>query len=341
MLPGKTSPGFGKHELITLRNRIPLRRAVNDAGVEVTRNLTEIDLTFASPTKLREPQLRGLAEPHSVILDFGKLPTDKPLVIALTGWLRFGGGMANIAASSYSDFPFPFPTLEVEVNGQWQRVQVELGAPSGRAKTIITDLTGKLPSDTTRLRVTAAFEIHWDRIALFELAGEAQTRVTRLAPARTDLHWRGYGEMNPLTPSAPTLIVPDYADVQSTPLWRVTPSGWATRYGEVNELVNARDNALVLICGGDELTLEFPAAQLPPKSAGAERDFFIFVSGWDKDSDFHVRTGTTLEPLPWHGLNDQTYGTIPRPVFTNEAWIEKYNTRWVGPRILSRHSEQR
>jgi hypothetical protein len=318
-----------------------LRRAVNDAGVDLTRNLAEIDHTFASPTKLRAPQLRGLAEPHSVILDFGKVPTDKPLVIALTGWLRFGGGMANIAASSYSDFPFPFPTLEAEVNGQWQRVQVELGAPSGRAKTIITDLTGKLPSGTTRLRVTAAFEIHWDRIALFEPAGETQTRVTRLAPARTDLQFRGYSQMKPFAANVPTLIVPDYADVQSTPLWRISPSGWATRYGDVNELVNARDNALVLICGGDELTLEFSAAQLPPKSADAERDFFIFVSGWDKDSDFHVRTGTTLEPLPWHGLNDQTYGAAPRPAFSNDAWIEKYNTRWVGPRIFSRNSQQR
>ena len=75
--------------------------------------------------------------------------------------------MANIAASSYHGFPFPFPTLEAEVNGQWQPVQAMLGAPSGRAKTIITDLAGKIPSGTRRLRITAAFEIHWDRIALF------------------------------------------------------------------------------------------------------------------------------------------------------------------------------
>ena len=342
MLPGKSSPGFGRHELVTLRNRVSLRSAVNNAGVDVTRAVTEIDQTFASPTKLREPQLRGLAEPHSVTMDFGPLPVERPLVLALTGWLRFGGGMANIAASSYPDFPFPFPTLEVEVNGAWQKLNVTVGAPSGRAKTVLVDLAGQLPPGARRLRVTAAFEIHWDRLALFERAGEAQTQVTRLAPTRTDLHRRGYSEMVPLVRGgggvgATTLIVPDYASVQSAPLWRLTPSGWATRYGAVDELISARDNALALVAAGDELTLEFAAQTVPPKSAGQEREFFVFLSGWDKDSDFHVASGTTIEPWPWHGLNDQTYATQPRPSFTNDAWIQQYNTRWIGPRILTRH----
>jgi len=90
-----------------------------------------------------------------------------------------------------------------------------------------------------------------------------------------------------------------------------------------------------LVAAGDELTLEFAAEQVPARPEGMERDFFLFVSGWDKDSDFHVVTGTTIEPLPWHGLNDQTYGTAKRPAFTNDAWIQKYNTRWVGPRTLA------
>jgi hypothetical protein len=356
MLPDKSSAAFGKHKLVTLGNRIPLRSAINDAGIDVTRGVAEIDRGFASPTKLREPQLRGLAEPHSVTVDFGDLPTDKPLVLALTGWLRFGGGMANIAASGYGEFPFPFPTLEAEMNGKWQRVDVEAGAPSGRAKTILVDLAGKLPAGTHRLRLTAAFEIHWDRIALFERAGEAQTQVLRLVPSHTDLHWRGYSEMKPLAgssrgdearseksqtdqsfpTSAATLIAPVYAKVQPAPLWRIKPSGWATRYGAVDELIAERDNALAIIAGGDELTLEFAADKLPAKPPGMERDFFLFTSGWDKDSDFHVATGTTIEPLPWHGLNDQAYGTAPRPAFTNDAWVQKYNTRWVGPRILTR-----
>ncbi len=342
MLARKPPGGYPRDEIVTLKNRVPLRAAVNDAGADVTRAVAEIDEVFASPTRLRAPQLRGLAEPHSVTVDFGARSLDDeradpavraPLVLALTGWLRFGGGMANIAASSQRDFPFPFPALEVEVNGAWQKVDVEVGAPSGRAKTILVDLAGKLPTGATRLRVTAAFEIHWDRLALFEHAGEAQTQVTRFAPTRTDLHRRGYSAMSALRDTS--LLVPNYDQVESQPLWRLTPGGWATRYGSVDALVSTRDNALALICAGDELTLEFAAEKLAPKPATAVRDYFLFVSGWDKDSDFHVASGTTIEPWPWHGLNDQTYATQPRPTFTNDAWMQKFNTRWVGPRILS------
>jgi len=58
-----------------------------------------------SPIQLRIPQLRGLAEPYSVTLDFGPLAVERPLVLALTGWLRFGGGMANVAASHDRNCP--------------------------------------------------------------------------------------------------------------------------------------------------------------------------------------------------------------------------------------------
>jgi hypothetical protein len=326
--------GFPRGEIITLHNRRALV-AASQGERDVTRALAEADGELVSP-KLREPQYRGLAEPHTVTLDFGPLDMRKPLVLALTGWLRFGGGTANIAASSRPDFPFPFPVLEAEVqDGEWQRVDVEIGAPSGKTKTIVVELANKLPAGAKRLRVTAAFEIHWDRIALFEKLENTATRVVRLTPTHTDLHWRGYSEFADLPWNQP--LTPVYEKLKSAP-WLITPSGFATRYGEVDELVRERDDALALICGGDELTLEFSTSKLPPKPAGAARDFFLFTSGWDKDSDYHVVTGTIIEPLPWHGMDDQTYGTAPRPQFTNDAWIQKYNTRWVGPRVLSRKS---
>jgi hypothetical protein len=104
----------------------------------------------------------------------------------------------------------------------------------------------------------------------------------------------------------------------------------------VDELVAAKDNALVLINGGDELTLGFAADRLPPEKPGYVREFFFYSVGWDKDSDSHVVCGTTVEPLPYLGMEDQTYGQVPRPAFPNDAWITNYNTRWVGPLTLSR-----
>src|SRR5262249_29766412 len=141
--PGKPFP---KPEIWTLERRHPLLKAIDQEGQEVTSKLQEIDGEFVSPRKLRAPQLRGLAEPHGVTLDFGPMDAVKRPVLALTGWLRFGGGMANAAASQNPDLPFPFPTLEVEgASGQWDSVDVVVGAPAGKTKTILVDLAGKLP----------------------------------------------------------------------------------------------------------------------------------------------------------------------------------------------------
>ena len=48
--------------------------------------------------------------------------------------------------------------------------------------------------------------------------------------------------------------------------------------------------------------------RLPPKPNSFTRDFFLYVVGWDKDADFHVGHGWSVEPLPFRGMDDQTYG---------------------------------
>src|SRR5205085_10068857 len=103
----------------------------------------------------------------------------------------------------------------VERDGKWQKVNVTAGAPAGKTKTIVIDLEGKLPEGARRLRLTAGFEIHWDRIALFEKAGEANTRITTLAADSADLHWRGFSDFEDL-PWAQRLT-PKYGSVSLIP----------------------------------------------------------------------------------------------------------------------------
>ena len=331
----RPSGPFPPAGLAALAKRTPLRQARRSDGLDVTAALQANDDQWVSPVELRLPQLRGLAKRYSVELDFGPLDTRAPLALALTGWLHFGGGMANIAASHHDGLPFPFPTLEAQLaDGDWQNVDVIVGAPVGKTKTIVIDLADKLPSDTQRLRLSTAFEIHWNRIALFEKA--ALPDIAETHPTATDLHWHGYGTKEDLPAHLP--LTPIHEQTRDTPDWRLTPSGWVTRYGAVDELVAAKDNQLALIAAGDELTLDFDAARLPAQRPDTTRHFFLFTSGWDKDADFHVAQGWTVEPLPWHGMDSQRYGREPRPKL-DDGWIKQYNTRWIGPRPLRKSAK--
>ena len=331
LLPGRPFP---PHALWTLRRAADLQRAVRSDGRDVTEALLANDLRMVSPVRLREPQLRGLAEPYSVTLDFGELPTDRPLALVLTGWLQFGGGMANVSASLDPNLPFPFPMLEAESpDGDWLSVDVRVGAPAGKTKTILVDLAGVLPPGTGRLRLSTAYEIHWDSILLCErVESEASTEV-RLPPGRAELRWRGFSEYQPLPEDQP--LSPDYEQPTAQAHWRQAVSGWCTRYGPVDDLVAETDNRLVILNAGDELAVSFDAADLPALESGRVRSFFLYCVGWDKDADFHVRQGWTVAPLPYHGMDDQAYGVEPRPSFPDDDWIETYNTRWVGPWVLS------
>src|SRR5207244_3158755 len=165
---------------------------------------------------------------------------------------------------------------------------------AGKTKRLFVDLTGKLPPGSHLLRLNTAFEIHWDQAVLFEKANTSDVRQFTLSPDIANLHWRGFSHFSDLPWTQP--LTPDYDRVQSGANWRITPAGWCTRYGSVDELIARRDDALALLNGGDELTLDFAADKLAPKPEGYVRDFFLYTVGWDKDADFHVKLGTKVEP---------------------------------------------
>ena len=111
----------------------------------MTEALREVDEIRAPPVA-PAPQLRGWAEPYSLDMDFGTIDPSRPWALIMTGWLHFGGGMANIGASHDASLPFPFPTLEIMgPDGNWEPLEVVTGAPAGKTKTMIVDLADRLP----------------------------------------------------------------------------------------------------------------------------------------------------------------------------------------------------
>ena len=327
-------PPFPEAGIRAVHRPRTLRAARRSDGLDVREHLLAADGRRVSPVRLRPPQHRGLAEPWHIDLDFGPIDEERDWVLLMEGWLRFGGGMANMSASHFVHYPFPFPTLSARgEDGTWRPLEATLGAPAGKTKSMAVDLGGVLRPGMRHLRLSMAFDLYWDRISLME-AWEGNPVRHVLRPRVADLHWRGFSEFRDLPRDIP--LTPDYDRVRMQAPWTVMPSGWCTRYGPVGSLLESTDDRLVLLSGGDELTLRFDSTQVPPLPSGHRRDLFLFVDGWDKDADPHVVEGWTVGPLPWHGMDDALYGRQERPREVPDDWVEEYNTRWTGPFLLHR-----
>ena len=219
----------------------------------------------------------------------------------------------------------------------------DLGFPSGKDKTVVIDLRGRFLTSDRRVRIRTNLMIYWDE-AFFTLAasdvpldGTAQepttgVRVTSLPPKAADLHFRGFSrEFRKGGRYGPHWF--DYETVSTDPRWSDL-AGTYTRYGDVTELLRAGDDMYVVSNAGDEITLRFDAAALPPLPDGWTRTFLIYTDGWVKDGDLNTATGDRVEPLPFRGQSRYPYGADERTP-DDEAharYLEEYQTRTVHPR---------
>jgi len=317
-------PPFPPSEVWGLCSLSKLIAAAGSDGIDRTEAIGRLDDVFAPPGSPLPPPYRGMCRPLSLTLDFGAPDAKRPLVLALTGWLQYGDGSTNIAMSQNPALTVIPPTLEVEASPEhWTPVDVVVGVPAGKTKTILCDLTGKLPGEARRLRLTTTFEIRWDRIALLQRCPATSGARHELAPVAAELRRRGFSEIRSRAEGHPT--TPDHEKVFDRPPWRTALQGWCTRYGDVLELVAERDEKLALINAGDAVTIEFAASDLPSVPKGLVRSFFLYSVGWDKDGDHNVVEGDTVEPLPVPTIDDHSGSESDE-----SDWRLRYNTRWVG-----------
>jgi len=177
-------------------------------------------------------------------------------------------------------------------------------------------------------------QIYWDHI-FYTTEMSSRSFGISLEPVSADLHYRGFSEVSRETPYSPH--IPDYQTVTTAPKWRDL-TGLYTRYGNVLPLLLESDNKYVIMNAGDEITIEFDAAQVPELPSDWDRDFIIYNDGWLKDGDLNTACGQTVKPLPFHGMTSYPYGpgeSYPRDE-DHTSYLETYNTREINTEAFKR-----
>ena len=119
-----------------------------------------------------------------------------------------------------------------------------------------------------------------------------------------------------------------YTPSSPVSMWNQTP-GLYTRYGDVRDLLHTPDDRFLIMGSGDEVQLEFDAAQLPQLMPGWSRSFLLKVDGWAKDRDANTAFSQSVEPLPFHGMSRYPYPVSEHFPSTesHKKWRADYNTR--------------
>jgi hypothetical protein len=298
------SPPYPEFRLFGASEKIHPIRAIESNGVDVTTRVAKVDQTY--PDSFQR-DASGVAESHTLDLDFGKSAPANRAALILNGWVDWADGSTFLRASQ-TGRGLVFPYLQVKNSaGQWQTVVEDMGIPSGKPKTIAVDLTGKFLSASREIRIVTNLCVYWDEIFLIDNAGAPETRLTPLNPESGDLHFRGFSRavVDPARRQPERFL---YSDVRPISNWNPTP-GLYTRYGDVTPLLQSADDRMTIMGSGDEVTIEYPADSLPVLPAGWTRDFLLKVDGWAKDADANTAFSDNVLPLPFHAMSSYPYKT--------------------------------
>lgn len=299
------SPPFPEFRLYGVGHRIYPRTAIDDTGRDITGSVLKRDHVY--PDGFRRTY-SGIAEMHSLDLDFGNEAQGNRAVLFLNGWVDWADGSAFLAAAQERPGGLVLPYLQVKDRaGNWRTVVHDMGIPAGKPKTIAVDLAGKFLSSSREIRIVTNLCVYWDEIFLSGDDTPPEVRLTPVESKAADLHFRGFSRPA-IDPARKQPESFDYATKMPVSMWNPTP-GHYTRYGAVEDLIFAADDRMVIMGSGDEIRILFPAGGLPALRRGWTRDFLLLVDGWAKDADANTAFSQTVEPLPFHGMIGYPYPT--------------------------------
>ena len=322
-----------KPNLIATSLSKPFSRAIDDNGADVTGIVHDLDDRFLD--NFGRGQYQGLTRDHWVELEVpDDAPRSGPLYLIGQGWIH-DTDATIVQAQAQNSTAHP-RGLSIEVpdgRGRWVTVRDGLGFPKGRVKTVILDITGIFrPGAPRRLRLRTNLELYWNKLAWAAGAKDGgRMQIRHLDLACANLRFRGFSLITKADDHSPEL--PHYDAIHESDLrWR-DQEGYATRYGDVRELLERIDDRYVITSPGDELRMQFTA--LPAPAANWKRDFVLICDGWVKDGDYNSTFAGTILPLPYHAMTD--YVVPPTTLEADRAYQlhpsdwQVFQTRYVGP----------
>jgi len=269
-------------------------------------------------------QYAGFANMHTLTLDLGKWDEHHPLRLFLHGYVEYFSASSMYSAWQAGILP-QSPTVEAQLpDGSWKQVIDDMGFPAGLPRTIVVDLTGKLPPHTRRIRMKTNLQIYWDQI-LVDNGSDASTdlRQTELPLAQAHLAFRGYPRQ--VDGATPGDITYDYQSISLTGPFQ-WQRGAYTKYGSVTPLLTSADNHYVIFGSGEDIDAEFSDASLPELPHGWKRDYFFYADGFVKDMDFYEALPFTVAEMPFHGMS--TYPYPSREHFPEDPATLRYRLDW-------------
>jgi Tfp pilus assembly protein PilF len=266
----------------------------------------------------------GFANDHTLTLDLGAWSPQNPVRLFLHGYVEYFSASSMYAAWQAGIAPQP-PSVEAQMaDGTWKVIIADMGFPAGLPRTIVVDLTGKLPVGARRIRLKTNLQIYWDQVLVDNGPDASATaRTTELPLTSAHLAFRGYPKQIDL--ETPGDLTYDYQSISMT-----GPFGWQrgsyTRYGDVTPLLTARDNHFVIFGSGEDIDAEFSDSVLPALPQGWKRDYFFYADGFVKDMDFYEALPFTVAEMPFHEMSSYPYTSRER--FPDDADSLAYRLEW-------------
>ena len=313
-------PPFASGRVVaSMGERLPTG-AWDGEGRDVLGQVSRRDHVFASGFTVLPYD--GFANLHALTLDLGGAKPGAPLRLLMTGYVDYFSATSLYGAWQAGIKPIS-PYVEAELpDGTWQRIPGEAGFPAGLERTIVVDLSGKLPAGTRRIRLMTNLQIYWDQV-LIDQSEDAQTRTIEVPLASATLHFRGYPMQ--IEGSSPGDLDYDYNRVSLTgPFQR--ERGNYTHMGDVTPLLGSIDDRFVIFGSGEEIAAEFDAGNLPALPAHWKRDYFFYANGFVKDMDWWDASPFTVAQLPFHGM--KTYPYAATNEYPSDAGALDYQLTW-------------